>query len=691
MQFPAADRPEGRGNAAGSEAARGQAPRWPRSLLRPLLACWLLAAGLLGAGAHAAAPPVKLTILTYHEISERSDSLVPGYSVPPHEFAQEIAWLKSQGFNFVSMDQVLADAKHRRRLPEKAVLITFDDGYHSVYTTAFPILKAYHAPAVVALVGAWLEKSHGMIDFDGRSVPRTDLLSWEELRTMDKSGLIEIASHSHSLHQGILANPQGNLQPAATSRQWLAASDRYEDEAAYKLRIKNDLKRNSDLIKAHVGKRPRIIVWPYGRYNLEARTVAAELGMPIGLTLDDGPNTAETPLWGLRRVLVQPGMAVARLDRAIQLRNHNVTDDGEPVKVMHVNLDFIYDPDPKQQEVNLGHLLDRISQMGVNTVYLQAFADPDGTGSAASVYFPNRHLRVRADLFNRAAWQIVTRTSVTRLYASMPMLAWRLPASDPAAADTVVTEPNAARHVAISRVRLSPFSPRARKAIREIYQDLGRAATLDGVLFSEDASLSEDEDASHWARETYRQWRLPQPVAELRNREDLLQRWSELKMDYLDKFAAELAGLVREEQPDLKTARSLYPTVALDPRAVLWYAQSLDRSLANFDYIVVMAVPNAEQAADSAGFLRDLVGKVAERPGAMAKVVFELPSVRWRRDEEPIPGTQLAETIRTLYGWGARNVGYFPDNPSENNPDPALMRMVFHLKPNAPPLSDLLH
>ncbi|HVN41454.1 MAG TPA: poly-beta-1,6-N-acetyl-D-glucosamine N-deacetylase PgaB, partial [Steroidobacteraceae bacterium] len=159
----------------------------------------------------------------------------------------------------------------------------------------------------------------------------------------------------------------------------------------------------------------------------------------------------------------------------------------------------------------------------------------------------------------------------------------------------------------------------------------------------------------------------------------------------LDKFAADLAAVLTDEQPGIKTARSLYPAVILNPRAEPWYSQSLDRSLANFDYTAIAMVPPAEAGSEPGAFLRELVARVTERPGATAKVVFELPSVRWRKDEEPIPGTQLAESVRALYGLGARHVGYFPDNPSENNPDPALMRMVFHLKPNSPPLSDLLH
>ena len=140
-------------------------------MIRLLLTTCLLALGLAGTAAGAAAP-VKLTILSYHEIAQKADALVPGYAVPPGEFAQEMAWLKSNGFQFVSMDDVLADAAGRKPLPDHAVLITFDDGYRSVYVHAFPILKQYHAPAVVALVGSWLEKEAGNVDFDGRAIPR---------------------------------------------------------------------------------------------------------------------------------------------------------------------------------------------------------------------------------------------------------------------------------------------------------------------------------------------------------------------------------------------------------------------------------------------------------------------------------------------------------------------------------------
>ncbi len=173
------------------------------------------------------------------------------------------------------------------------------------------------------------------------------------------------------------------------------------------------------------------MVWPYGRYNMQTVQIAKKLGMPITITLDDGADHAKQSLQNMSRILVEGGMSTNDLAQEIKNRELNLTDNNRPQKIMHIDLDYIYDPDPQQQERNLGHLLDRINAMGVNTVYLQAFSDPDANGSADMVYFPNRHIPMRADLFNRVAWQIQTRTPVSRIYAWMPLLAWELPKTDP--------------------------------------------------------------------------------------------------------------------------------------------------------------------------------------------------------------------------------------------------------------------
>jgi biofilm PGA synthesis lipoprotein PgaB len=653
------------------------------SLLRllPLLCALVL---LMPAGPAMAETEEKLTVLSYHEIAERDQALVPEYAVTPTNFVRQMDWLRNNGYHFVSVNDVLADRDGKKPLPEKAVLITFDDGYQSVYDHAWPIIKMFRIPAVIAVVGNWLEeKDH--VNFDGKSVPRAQLLSWDELREMSQSGLVEIGSHSFDLHHGLQGNPQGNMQPAATTRRYLPESKRYEDEATYRQRVQADLKRNNDLIRRYIGKSPRVIAWPYGRYNDIARDIALQQGMPIGLTLDDGANVDDTPLWGLRRILVERGMSLWDLNREITIRNQNLSDNDRPQKIMHVDLDYVYDPDPAQQEKNLGHLLDRIAVMGVNTVYLQAFSDPDGNGSANAVYFPSRHIPMRADLFNRAAWQIRTRTPVKRLYAWMPLLAWELPAGEPGANDKVVTQASdKADHLNMGYIRLSPFSPAARQTIRDIYQDLSRSAAIDGLLFHDDVTLSDYEDASDFGLKTYKEWGLPGNLAAIRKSDDLLGRWTILKINALDDMAMEMADLVRAEQPALKTARNLYARVVQNPRAEVWYSQSLDNSLAHYDFTAIMAMPYMEKAADHAAFFRELVAAVNEHPGGMGKVVFELQSVDWDNNNRLIPTRELADTIRSLYGMGVQHVGYYPDMLHSDHPDPAVLKPVLDSKPNAP-------
>ncbi|MDP1783907.1 MAG: poly-beta-1,6-N-acetyl-D-glucosamine N-deacetylase PgaB, partial [Sulfuricurvum sp.] len=340
--------------------------------------------------------PNEFTILSYHEIADKSETLDATYAVTPSNFDQQMHWLMDNGYHFIGIDDILKYRKNGKPLPDKAVLITFDDGYQSVYTHAYPILKKHKIPAVIALVGSWLQ-AKDTVDFDGHIIARAKFLSQKEIKEMVSSGLVEIASHSDFLHKGIQGNPQGNMEPAVTTRQWLSDKHAYEDEKSYQQRIYNDLLKNNTFLKHYTGQKPRVIVWPYGHYNSEVRKIAERLGMSVGLTLDDGSNTRITPLWGLRRILVEHKMTLPDLELNMWVRNANFTDDARTTKAAHIDLDYIYDPDPTQQEKNLGALLDRIKKLGVNTVYLQAFADPDANGAADYVYFPNRNIPMRAD------------------------------------------------------------------------------------------------------------------------------------------------------------------------------------------------------------------------------------------------------------------------------------------------------
>lgn len=623
--------------------------------------------------------PNEFTILSYHEIALKSETLDSTYAVSPSSFKQQIDWLRDNGYHFIGIDDILNYRKKGKPLPNKAVLITFDDGYQSVYANAYPILKAYKIPSVIALVGSWLLKED-KVDFSGTMITRDKFLNQTEIHEMVKSGLVEIASHSYASHDGISGNPQGNLEPAITTRQWFANTKKYEDEATYKERIYNDLLKNNTFLEHYTGQKPRVMVWPYGRYNRESHEIAEDLGVPIGLTLDDGSNTQITPLWGLRRILVNKNMSLRDLQLEMLLRNANITDDDRSTKAAHIDLDYIYDPDVNQQEKNLDLLLNRLNALGVNTVYLQAFADPDANGAADYVYFPNRNIPMRADFFNRVSWQIATRTQVNRIYAWMPLIAWQLPKENIAVDDTVVTIQVDSTHLNMGYPRLSPFSTKARKVIEEIYEDLAKSAYIDGILFHDDITLSDYEDDSPMAHEQYKKWGLPESVMEIKNNPEAFQKWTKLKTDYLDDFAISLANKVREEQPDLKTARNLYAQVALHDNAEEWYGQNLAKSIERYDYTAIMTMPYMEQADDPIKFYDEIVKRVKEQTCGLNRTVIELQTVNWKKENRAIPSEELNNTIAHLYDLGVEHIAYYPDDLYHNNPDTDMINEAFSRK-----------
>lgn len=622
-----------------------------------------------------------LTVIGYHEITNRKNALIPEYAVSTTHFKQHIAWLKNNGFHFISVDQLIQANQGQSQLPEKPVLLTVDDGYASFYQNAYPIIKANKIPVVLAVVGSWLEPKEGQdIDFSGKQIQRNEMLSWSELKEMQDSGLVEIANHSYNLHRGILGNPQGNLESAAVTRLYDPQTASYENDQHYQKRIFDDLKRNNQLLTAHGLKAPRVMVWPYGHYNMQTVNIAKQLGMSITISLNDGADSAKSSLGQLNRILVEGDMSITDLAQEIKDRQQSLGDNNRPQKIMHIDLDYIYDQDPAQQERNLDHLLDRIVEVDGNTVYLQAFSDPDANGSADMVYFPNRYLPMRADLFNRVAWQIQSRTQVSRIYAWMPLLAWELPKNNPAAQDRVETQATQdSKHLDMGYHRLSPFSPDARKIIAGIYTDLAKSVPFNGILFHDDATLSDYEDASPEAMQAYASIGLPNDLAKIRSNDADLQKWTAYKTKYLDDFAMQLASDVRQYQPFLLTARNLYAQVALEPYAENWYSQSLEQSLKRYDFTAIMAMPYMEQAPDHDQFYRDIVKHVKRFPNGMKKTVFELQTVNWRNNEK-IPSEEMVTTIQSLYRQGVMHVAYYPDDPIQDHPDTEELRQVFELK-----------
>ncbi|MCY1166270.1 Poly-beta-1,6-N-acetyl-D-glucosamine N-deacetylase [compost metagenome] len=647
---------------------------------------WLLALSLPGTAQPL--PPadpddgVTFRVLSFHDVRE---NVRASFETAPDEtaidertLAEVFAWLKHNAYHPVSLQQVVDARAGFRRLPSRPVLLTFDDGYRSNYTKVFPLLKRYNYPAVLALVTSWLEVPEGgNVPYGDKPAPRANFLSWSEAAEMTRSGLVELASHTDAMHTGLLANPQGNQLPAAATHRYDAATGRYEDDNAYLQRLEADLRRSREIIEQRTGAKVRATVWPYGAYNALALKAAEHAGMPITFSLLDGPNTATVPLAAIRRGLVAYDNEAPDYDRILR---SPVGGEIRPInRVMHVDLDYVYDPDPAQQERNLSLLIDRVAAVRPRSVFLQAFSDPDGDGVADALYFPNRHLPMRADLFSRAAWQLRSRTGV-RVYAWMPVLAFRLPASDPLATHTVLAQGGKTGTLAADRYhRLSPFDPATRALIGDIYDDLGRHAFFEGVLFHDDATLSDDEDNSPAALETYRRWGLPADVDAIRSNPALMARWTTEKTRYLIAFTQELTSRLQRWHPELETARNLYARPLLEPAAEQWFAQNYEASLAAYDYVALMAMPRMEGEVNVQSWLTRLARRAADTPRGLDGTLFELQARDWRTGK-PVPDRELLRQWTLLQRMGVRHLGYYPDDFLNNQPSQQVLQQALSVR-----------
>ena len=131
------------------------------------------------------------------------------------------------GMHPLTLDDIDAASRGVRPLPPRAILLTIDDGYRSLYTRVYPLLLAYRMPMVAALVGEWMDTpADGMVRYGATSVPRSRFITWAEAREMQDWGLVEFASHTYSLHKGVRAQPAGwrasrHRGSRSRSRDWI--------------------------------------------------------------------------------------------------------------------------------------------------------------------------------------------------------------------------------------------------------------------------------------------------------------------------------------------------------------------------------------------------------------------------------------------------------------------------------------
>ena len=206
---------------------------------------------------------LRVPVLLYHNVVGNYDVTDPNerlVSITPAAFEEHIKAMTDAGFMGISFDEYYQHLEGKLTLPDKPVIITFDDGYTSNYEKAFPILQKYNMKATIFVVtGRVGDTTTGFPHF-----------TWEEARQMQHSGLVRIYSHTNT-HRDM------NTLSRAESN--------------------TELRLSKYLIETKLGTPCDVLAYPYGSYSGELEQAAYDMGYKLVCEVSDTAinNTAEGP------------------------------------------------------------------------------------------------------------------------------------------------------------------------------------------------------------------------------------------------------------------------------------------------------------------------------------------------------------------------------------------------------------
>lgn len=216
-------------------------------------------------------PPngIFMPVLMYHSVTADTAS---DYQVTQEQLREDLEYLTANGFEAVSVRQLVAYTNGTGQLPPKPVMLTFDDGFYNNLSLALPLLQEYGMCAVVSVVGQYT-------DVDAVNDPHMDAysyLTWEDIRDLQASGLVEIGSHTYNLH---------SLDGRA------GCSIMYgEDAVRYRAMLTEDLRHLQSRMQEETGTAPIAFAYPYGYICRESIPVLKELGFLCSFTCYERPN-----------------------------------------------------------------------------------------------------------------------------------------------------------------------------------------------------------------------------------------------------------------------------------------------------------------------------------------------------------------------------------------------------------------
>lgn len=209
---------------------------------------------------------VDVHILMYHHLDNDGVTLGTDYqqlSVPPEDFREQMAWLKSNGYHTITFAQLGAAFRGESTLPANPVIITFDDGWDDIYHEAYPILREHGQVATFFISTNWIDNLEGTVE-------------WPQIKEMSDGGM-EFGSHS-STHPYLTQSEPEMLT-------W-------------------ELKASKTALEKATGKTITALAYPFGLYDDRVIAAAREIGYLTACTIDPGHTARAGELMTLPRLWV---------------------------------------------------------------------------------------------------------------------------------------------------------------------------------------------------------------------------------------------------------------------------------------------------------------------------------------------------------------------------------------------------
>ena len=263
--------------------------------------------------AGAAPASSSLPILMYHDLTT-DPSRTNSMTITADRFRLDMEFLQEFEFTPLLPSELVSITQNKQSLPEKPIMITFDDGYHSNYEYAYPTLLSTGMKATIAVVT-------NSIQLASTSDTPSNSLTWEEIQEMVSSGIVEIGSHTYNLH-----NPQyhGNSAPDGINGVMRLPG---ESQSAYRLRVGGDLQTSLQLITQHSGQQKVLYFsYPFGAYDSWMQTLLNENGIVVSTLTTPGKANPSSSLHQMPRYRITMQQSVASLLRQTSVATPTVAN-----------------------------------------------------------------------------------------------------------------------------------------------------------------------------------------------------------------------------------------------------------------------------------------------------------------------------------------------------------------------------